>query len=120
MGLDIYFEKKISKEIGYFRKVNFLVKFFEERGFDVECQTPLRIDKNDAEELLDCCNKVLENHDLAEELLPTMEGFFFGSTEYDEYYFDDVQDVKDYIEQTLIPAFEKLEINEGIYFSTWY
>lgn len=49
-----------------------------------------------------------------------MEGFFFGSTEYDEYYFDNVQDVKDYIEQTLIPAFDKLESGEGIYFSTWY
>lgn len=86
----------------------------------MERQTPLRIYKNHVEELLDCCNKVLENHDLAEELLPTMEGFFFGSTEYDEYYFDDVQDVKNYIEQTLIPAFKELEINEGIYFSTWY
>lgn len=49
-----------------------------------------------------------------------MEGFFFGSTEYDEYYFDDVEDVKNYIEQTLIPEFDNLDSDEEIYFSTWY
>lgn len=32
MGLDIYLTKRKRSEIGYFRKVNFLVKFFEERG----------------------------------------------------------------------------------------
>ena len=28
----------------------------------------------------------------AEELLPTCSGFFFGSTDYDEYYFEDLKD----------------------------
>lgn len=120
MGLDIYFEKRKSTEIGYFRKVNFLVKYFEDLGFDVENQTPLSIKKDQAIELRDRCRRVLDNHDLAEELLPTMSGFFFGSTNYDEYYFEDVQSVLDYCEGELIPAFDKLNDDERIYFLTWY
>lgn len=120
MGLDIYFTKKSAEEIGYFRKVNFLVKFFEDRGFDTPNQTPLKLIREDAEELLSRCDKVLENHSLAETLLPTMKGFFFGSTDYDEYYFDDVQEVRDYVKDTLLPEFDKLDSNEEIYFETWY
>lgn len=120
MGLDIYFTKKAIAEIGYFRKVNFLVKFFEDRGFDTPNQTPLRITKEDANELLSRCDKVLNNHSLAETLLPTMEGFFFGSTDYDEYYFEDVKEVRDYVKDTLLPQFDKLGSNESIFFETWY
>ena len=43
MGLDIFITKKKRTNIGYFRKVNFLVKFFEDKGFDVKNQTPLKI-----------------------------------------------------------------------------
>ena len=35
--------------------------------------------------------KVLEDTSVAEELLPTQEGFFFGGTEYDEYYWNDLE-----------------------------
>ena len=38
MGLDIFFTRKTSEEVGYFRKVNFLVSYFEQLGFDVENQ----------------------------------------------------------------------------------
>jgi hypothetical protein len=120
MGLDIYFTKKKTSNIGYFRKVNFLVRYFADLGFDVENQVPFSIDKEDVEELLNRCNKVLENHELADELLPTVSGFFFGSTDYDEYYFQNVERVKNYIEGELIPAFEDLDPDEGIYFETWY
>jgi hypothetical protein len=37
----------------------------------------------------------------AANLLPTQEGFFFGSYEYDEYYFGDLQDTIDQIERIL-------------------
>lgn len=35
--------------------------------------------------------KVLSNKELAEELLPTTSGFFFGSTDYDQWYYEDVR-----------------------------
>ena len=34
--------------------------------------------------------KVIINPEIAQELLPTAEGFFFGSTDYDEYYYEDL------------------------------
>lgn len=36
--------------------------------------------------------KVLEDSSVAEELLPTQDGFFFGNTEYDEYYWRKLED----------------------------
>jgi hypothetical protein len=120
MGLDIFFYRVKKKEVGYFRKVNFLVNFFEKRGFDTPNQTPLQIHRKDAEELLDACNQVLADHSKAPELLPTMEGFFFGETDYDDLYFGDVLDVKIWVTDKLLPAFDKLEDDESIYFETWY
>lgn len=120
MGLDIYFIKKKRSEIGYFRKVNFLVRFFEEKGMNVEDQIPFTINKGMAEELLSRCKEVLANHSKAEELLPTMNGFFFGSTDYDEYYFSDVEEVRDYIEDTLLPNIKTLQDDEYIDFEIWY
>lgn len=120
MGLDIFFIKKHRKEIGYFRKVNFLVKYFKDLGFDVENQTPFCISKEDAEVLLSRCNQVLKDHSKASELLPTMDGFFFGSIEYNEYYFNDVKEVRDYIKNTLLPEFKELGSEEEIFFETWY
>lgn len=35
--------------------------------------------------------KVLEDPSVAEELLPTQSGFFFGGTEYDEWYWNDLE-----------------------------
>ena len=42
--------------------------------------------------------KVVENPGIAQELLPTQDGFFFGSTEYNEWYIDDL---KSTVEQLL-------------------
>lgn len=41
--------------------------------------------------LVELCERVLANHALADSLLPSQDGFFFGSTEYDEYYFEDLE-----------------------------
>lgn len=120
MGLDIFFTRKKESEVGYFRKVNFLVAYFEELGLDVENQAPLTITKEDALILLDRCNQVLKDHSKAEELLPTMGGFFFGSTDYDDCYFQDVKEVALFLNNELIPLFDTLEPDEEIYFSIWY
>lgn len=69
-------------EIGYFRKVNFLVSFFE---YDLEENGYQSISKSSVNELIEQCSKILEKRDeeYSEENLPTCSGFFFGSTEYD-------------------------------------
>lgn len=43
--------------------------------------------------LLSDLKTVLDNHDLAPKILPTQSGFFFGNTEYSEYYFDSVKNL---------------------------
>ena len=120
MGLDIYLTKKKCSEIGYFRKVNFLVNFFKKKGFDVPNQIPLAIKREDAEELLSKCEEVLKDYSKGPELLPTMSGFFFGSTDYDNYYYDDVKAVRNYVKDKLLPEFDTLEEEENIYFEIWY
>ena len=120
MGLDIYFTKKRSEQIGYFRKVNFLVKYFEDTcNLNVENQIPLRVYREDIEKLKNRCRKVLDDHSIVKEILPTVDGFFFGSTNYDEYYFRDVQEVYDYCLR-LLDMFDDLQDEESIWFEISY
>lgn len=120
MGLDLYFYRTKTEEIGYFRKVNFLVYFFESLDYEIDNCVPITITKEDVEELLGRCEEVLNNHEKAEELLPTTDGFFFGNTSYGEDYFLDVKYVKDYVENELLPQFEDLYSDEKIEFKIDY
>lgn len=59
---------------------------------------------------------VVYNPELAEERLPTTSGFFFGGTEYDEYYIQDLQHTIDIIDPILA-----IEDDEADYYyhSSW-
>ena len=88
------YDTKPGEEILYYRKVNFLIPFFgdsmlyEEMGFILAS-----VHKDKIKNLIDSCEIVLKDRKKAPEILPTEEGFFFGSTEYDDYYFECVQEV---------------------------
>lgn len=78
MGLDITISRnRGNKEIAYFRKVNFLVKFMEDY-YDhiIENCEPIQIDEDCILELKWRCESVLKNRKLADSLLPTVSGFF--------------------------------------------
>lgn len=75
----------------YFRKVNFLFKYYEDRG-KMYNQCYAFTDADDIDDIIDRCEQVLKGHNLAHRLLPSQDGFFFGSTEYDDWYFSDVKD----------------------------
>lgn len=92
-------------------KVDFLVRYFEDLGFDSEEQSSFEISKEDVEVLLSRCQKVINNPNLAEEILPTLEG-----TGYDEFYYDSVKAVKKFIKKVLLPKFDELQDRETIYF----
>jgi len=81
----------INIEAGYWRKANaihdWLVKHIQ-NGVD-DCGT-YRFYRVQMIELRDICLKVLDDNTLAESLLPTASGFFFGSTDYDSGYLSDV------------------------------
>lgn len=77
-------------EDAYFRKVNFIYEFFSKELYDECCL----VDKTRIKKLIDTCNDVLKHKDnveYAKEHLSTTSGFFFGSTEYDEWYWEDVK-----------------------------
>jgi hypothetical protein len=107
----------IEEEFGYWRKANGIHKWFVQNVQDGkdDCGS-YYVSREKFEELKNLCEKVLENPEKASELLPTGSGFFFGSTDYDEYY---LQDVK----YTLKLCQEVLECNLGdgsfYYSSSW-
>ena len=77
--------------------------------------SPIEITVDKLEKLLDDCKKVLADHSLAETLLPTVDGFFFGSTGYDEYYFGEIERTIEIIEPVLKFAKHKLEIEDYVW-----
>jgi len=75
------------------RKANQIHEWFVQnvQGGEDDC-APYNVDTGQLSELVDLCKRVLANRELAEELLPTQAGFFFGGTDYDEHYFQDLED----------------------------
>lgn len=76
----------------YFRNANFIFHYFESTLGTMQDQWFAFVRPEDVDDLIDRCERVLRNHGLAHQLLPTQSGFFFGSTDYDDYYFSDVKD----------------------------
>ena len=82
----------IVEQVAYWRKANHIHKWFVDNvqdGID-ECQRSY-VSYSQLVELQELCEWVLDNPDEAEAGLPTASGFFFGGTEYNQYYFDDVK-----------------------------
>lgn len=122
MGLDMYLYGVLSKynlhdynignirtfvEIGYWRKSNQIHKWFVDNiqgGVD-NCAT-YYCDKEQLIKLKILCQQVLDDPKQAEELLPVKEGFFFGSEEYDEWYFSDLQETIEIIDWTISKEYD--------------
>lgn len=83
-------------QIGYFRKFNALHQYIVDQAADGEdnCQV-IFLDKEDVEKLYNIMCEILKDNTKAPELLPTAEGFFFGSTQYDDWYFQNVENARD-------------------------
>jgi hypothetical protein len=58
---------------------------------------------------------LMENSSVAAELLPSASGFFFGSTDYDEYYLQDIENTIEIIENVLADK----EPSDIYYHSSW-
>ncbi len=80
------------EEVGYWRKANHIHNWFVQNVQDgVDDCDPHEVTKEKIDELLSLCKKVMKSKKLAFTFLPTQGGFFFGSTDYDDYYFDDIK-----------------------------
>lgn len=105
---------EIVETIATWRKFNALHKWFVDNVQDGEddCKE-YYVGEKQLEELLSLLKKVIqlkpaEDEELSKEaidklndLFPTQSGFFFGGTDYDEYYFGDVQETIDMLEEAV-------------------
>jgi len=111
---------EIEEEVGYWRKFNALHNWFVENvqdGVD-ECQTS-ELNIEQLEELVNILKEIQTNPKNAHKLLPTVSGFFFGGTDYDEYYFESVSETIELLEK-LIKEHKEYEGLEKEYFSYYY
>ncbi len=94
--------ENIEEEAGYWRKANHIHKWFVDNCQDgVDDCREAYVNEEDLNQLLDCCKMVKSDHSLADSLLPGQGGFFFGSTEPDEWYFKNIDDTIEIIEAIL-------------------
>jgi len=110
--------KYIEEEAGYWRKANHIHRWFVENlqdGND-DCQE-VYVSPSKLKELLSSCREALENKETACELLPTHSGFFFGRTEYDEFYFNDINYTIKIIED-ILDDMSNGELSYSIYYSS--
>ena len=118
-----YGAQEVTFRVAYWHKANAIHKWFVDKcqgGVD-ECQETY-VDREQLKELSETCKTVLADMSKAEELLPSESGFFFGSTDYDEWYFKDLEYTATEIEKLL-----SIEKPEGrgyypwsyVYHSSW-
>ncbi|HDS0567830.1 TPA: hypothetical protein ACH74J_005578, partial [Escherichia coli] len=88
-----------TREVGYFRKVNPLIAWFEKHCGPLENAVERPVSRTELEALLSDLECLTPEN--CREFFPTTEGFFFGSQEYDQYYWKDVEDVKSWVRSTL-------------------
>jgi hypothetical protein len=113
-----YGAQEVTFRLGYWRKANAIHKWFVDKcqeGVD-ECQETY-LSREQLQELADTCKAVLADKSKADELLPSASGFFFGGTDYDEWYFGDLEYTVERIEKILNdPACAKMSL---YYQSSW-
>lgn len=104
----LYTEKeKDPYEIIYWRKANAIFKWIDTHIKKIENLEEIPITKEQLLQLKKDCEKAIEAYkkgdiETCKKIMPTQEGFFFGSTEYDEWYLKEleytVEEIKNKIE----------------------
>lgn len=108
---------EIVFDAAYWRKANHIHQWFVtnvQDGRD-DCGH-YYVSSESIEKLISVCEEVLADHSKADELLPTQSGFFFGSTEYDEYYFRDIKQTIQMLEPLLDKKFDLVSF---YYHASW-
>ena len=103
--------KALECDAAYWRKANQIHHWFVTNAQDGEDDGKrYPVEQAQLAELLETCLKIKENPSLAEHLLPTQSGFFFGSLDYGKEYMEGIEDT--------IAQLEKFVGNEDL--EGWY
>lgn len=107
-------DAEILLPVAYWRKANEIHRWILKNtvGLDEDKCQKIYISGKKLKTLVETCKEILADHSKAETLLPTQEGFFFGGTEYDEWYFGD-------LENTIRQLKDVDESAEYIYQASW-
>ena len=112
----------IVEEIGYWRKANHIHAWFVDNcghGID-ECQH-IDVRYDDLLQLKKICETIVKQEEgweeYAKENLPSRSGFFFGGTEYDEYYINDCKHLIDIVNE--LEKDEENSTQEYYYRASW-
>jgi hypothetical protein len=113
-----YGAEEVKFRVAYWRKANAIHDWFVQNvqdGVD-ECQETW-VSREQLQELIDICEQVIADMSKAEQLLPTRSGFFFGGTDYDDWYKGDLEFTAERLRKILAdPAFAKADF---YYQSSW-
>ena len=94
----------VEEQVMYWRKANHIHNWFVQNCQDsVDDGRSTYVAVEDLKNLYDACKKVME-FDAASapnDILPTTAGFFFGSTDYDEYYYQKIKDTIEFLEKEM-------------------
>ena len=129
MGLDMYLFNRQSKAnegyvepLVYWCKANQIRQWFvnnTELEYDDDCRE-ITLTRDILVNLVRDCQRVLDTPLLAEEIMPTSDGFLFGSTDYDDDYFSDLEYTVTEVNEVLATIPEEDFINGDIYYWDWY
>ena len=140
MGLDMYIDKKNDKklynkegkvigvlyndkndaeELCYWRKADQILAWFEREFNEMENCKQYPVSKDLLKRLYNDCKNVLDKRDdeYSKDNMPTQNGFFFGGTEYDKYYYMDLEETITMLKNLLENDDEYFE---DVYFHAWW
>lgn len=97
----------ITEQLCYWRKANQIHNWFVKnvQGGEDDCGK-YTVSLPELKQLMDVCYEVMTDNSKAKELLPIAEGFFFGGTEYDEFYYTQVTNTYKILKE-LVKEFEE-------------
>ena len=113
--MDLVFDN--TTEVAYWRKVNAIHDFFCREGKEVNADVLYVISREVLGKLMEKCFQVLvlKDEEFSKKTLPTRSGFFFGSTEYGEFYYENIR----YTTSQIAKALANYDDEEFLYYASW-
>lgn len=106
------------EEVYYYRKFNALQNYFESYHNIQNCED-VEINIEILDDIEHRLQLVLDDNTLAEQYFPSVGGFFYGDTTYNNYYYEDCQTLLNQL-SSLRGQLETLPNNKKLIYTCWY